>query len=62
MKTGFQIVSPCCTYVSIVMSAAFDDISVPGFCVRAQHDPEKTFILKIKRFFSYHDVASVFDM
>ena len=27
-KTGFQIVSPCCTYVSIVMRAAFDDISV----------------------------------
>ena len=26
--TGFQIVSPCCTYVSIVMRAAFDDISV----------------------------------
>ena len=40
-KTGFQIVSPCCTYVSIVMRAAFDDISVPGFYVRAQHDPEK---------------------
>ena len=28
-KTGFQIVSPCCTYVSIVMRAAFADISVP---------------------------------
>ena len=27
-KTGFQIVSPCCTYVSIVMRAAFDDILV----------------------------------
>ena len=26
-KTGFQIVSPC-TYVSIVMRAAFDDILV----------------------------------
>ena len=23
------------------MRAAFDDISVPGFYVRAQHDPEK---------------------
>ena len=28
-KTGFQIVSPYCTYVSIVMRAAFADISVP---------------------------------
>ena len=27
-KTGFQIVSACCTYVSIVMRAAFADISV----------------------------------
>ena len=28
-KPGFQIVSHCCTYVSIVMRAAFADISVP---------------------------------
>ena len=41
MKAGFQIVSPCCTYVSIVMRAAFDDILVPGFYVRGQHDSEK---------------------
>ena len=29
MKNWFQIVSPCYTYVSIVMRAAFADISVP---------------------------------
>ena len=39
----------------------------PGFYVRAQHDPEKNyfylfFILKIKKFLSYHDIASIFDM
>ena len=28
-KTGFQIISPYCTYVSIVMRAAFADILVP---------------------------------
>ena len=28
-KTVFQIVSPCCTYVSTVMRSAFADISVP---------------------------------
>ena len=28
-KTGFQIISSYCTYVSIVMRAAFADISVP---------------------------------
>ena len=28
-KIGFQIVSPCCTYVSTVMRSAFADISVP---------------------------------
>ena len=28
-KTGFQIVSPCCTYVSTVMRSAFGDILVP---------------------------------
>ena len=28
-KTAFQIISPYCTYVSIVMKAAFADISVP---------------------------------
>ena len=27
-KTGFQIVSPCCTYVSTVMRSAFAEISV----------------------------------
>ena len=51
------------------MRAAFGDILVPGtpgFYVRAQHDPEKNknifFILKLKRFLSYHDIASIFDM
>ena len=43
-KTGFQIVAPCCTYVSTVMRSAFADILVPlvplDFYVRAQHDPE----------------------
>ena len=40
----------------------------PTFYVRAQHDPEKNklilnfFILKLKRFLSYHDIASIFDM
>ena len=28
-KNGFQIVSPCCTYVSTVMRSAFADILVP---------------------------------
>ena len=28
-KNGFQIVSPCCTYVSTVMRYAFADILVP---------------------------------
>ena len=28
-KTGFQIVSSCCTYVSTVMRSAFADILVP---------------------------------
>ena len=28
-KNGFQIVSPCCTYVSTVMGSAFADILVP---------------------------------
>ena len=28
-KTGFKIVSPCCTYVSTVMRSAFADISMP---------------------------------
>ena len=28
-KYGFQIVSPCCTYVSTVMRSAFADILVP---------------------------------
>ena len=28
-KTSFQIVSPCCTYVSTVMRSAFADILVP---------------------------------
>ena len=45
-----QIVSPCCTYVSIVMRAAFADISVALIT-----------LLKLKRFLSY-DVASIFDM
>ena len=29
IQTGFQIVSTCCTFVSIVMRAAFADISLP---------------------------------
>ena len=29
LQTGFQIVSPCCTYVSTVMRSAFADILVP---------------------------------
>ena len=52
MKTGFQIVSLSCTYVSSMMRAVFDDILVPWYpwilckdppppSVRAQHDPEK---------------------
>ena len=28
LKNGFQIVSPCCTYVSTVMRSAFADILV----------------------------------
>ena len=44
-KTGFQIVSSCCTYVSTMMRSAFADIlgapATPGFYVRTQHDPEK---------------------
>ena len=28
-KNSFQIVSPCCTYVSTVMRSAFADILVP---------------------------------
>ena len=28
-KNGFQIVSPCCTYVSTVMRSAFADILAP---------------------------------
>ena len=28
-KMGFQIVSPCCTYVSTAMRSAFADILVP---------------------------------
>ena len=45
-KTGFQIVSPSCTYVSTVMRSAFAHISVPlvplhGYYVRALHDPNK---------------------
>ena len=28
-KNGFQIVSPCCTFVSTVMRSAFADILVP---------------------------------
>ena len=28
-RHGFQIVSPCCTYVSTVMRSAFADILVP---------------------------------
>ena len=44
-KTGFQIVSPCCTYVSTVMRSAFcwhfGAPGTPGFYVRARHDPEK---------------------
>ena len=28
-KNGFQIVSPCCPYVSTVMRSAFADILVP---------------------------------
>ena len=28
-KNGFQIVSPCCTYVSTVMGSALADILVP---------------------------------
>ena len=28
-QNGFQIVSPCCTYVSTVMRSAFADILVP---------------------------------
>ena len=39
-KNGFQIVSPCCTYVSTVMRY-----------VRAQHDPGKKF--KLILFFLY---------
>ena len=47
-KTGFQIVSPCCTYVSTVMRSAFADILVPlvpldFMFTRAQHDPKKIF-------------------
>ena len=53
-KTGFQIVSPCCTYVSTVMRYAFADISVPPatpvFYVRAKHDPRKKYNYL---FFSY---------
>ena len=28
-KNGFQIVSPCCKYVSTVLRSAFADILVP---------------------------------
>ena len=46
----------------------FSAPDTPGFYVRAQHDPEKNknnnlfFILKLKRFLSYHDIPSIFDM
>ena len=41
-KIGFQIVSPCCTYVSIVMRAAFDDISVALVPVDFMQGPNMT--------------------
>ena len=45
MKNRFSIVFPCFEYVSTVMRSALAEILVPphipGFDVRAQHDPEK---------------------
>ena len=53
-KNGFQIVSPCCSYVSTVMRSAvcwhFGAPGTPGFYVRAQHDPKKTIKIKKKYF------------
>ena len=50
-KTGFQIVSPCCTYLHCDEGCICWDFGAPGtpgFYVRAQHDPEIfIFILKL---------------
>ena len=53
-----------------MMRAAFDDISVAlvplDFMQGPNMTPEKIknkkIIFKIKRFLSYHDIASIFDM
>ena len=54
------------------MRAAFDNISVALVPLDFMYGPNMTpkkiknifffFILKIKRFLSYHDIASMFDM
>ena len=53
-KTGFQIVSPCCTYVSTVMRSAFADILVPLVPLDFMYGPNMTpKKMKFILFFSY---------
>ena len=41
-KNGYQMVSPCCTYISteVWICWHFGSPGTPGFYVRAQHNPE----------------------
>ena len=53
-KTGFQIVSPCCTYVSTVMRSVFADMLVPLVPLDFMYGPNMTpKIIQFILFFSY---------